>query len=258
MRFPSWQKLFKRVGGSCRNKPCGTVGSPVPIHQCHRRSLQVETLEDRCLPSASSLIANQQLVTQIYTELLQRPVDPAGLAYWSGLLNSGFTAQQVVSDIEASAEFRTDLLNSVYEKLLNRAVDGASVAGWLQFLNNNSVEQLEATIAGSAEFYADAGSTSSGFLNLLYRDLLDRGVDVSGQGFFSAELNAGVSRYTVALQILNSPEFQRDVVESDFTNFLHRLADPGGLNYFATLLANGTSNQTVVADIIASTAPPLV
>ena len=116
-------------------------------------------------------------------------------------------------------------MNSVYEKLLNRAVDGNSVAGWLQFLNNNSVEQLEATIAEvPAEFYADAGSTSSGFLNLLYRDLLDRGVDVSGQGFFSAELNAGVSRYTVALQILNSPEFQRDVVESDFTNFLHRLA----------------------------------
>jgi hypothetical protein len=258
MRFPLWQKLFKRLGAGWRNKPCGTVASPVPIHQCHRRSLQVETLEDRCLPSASSVIANQQLVTQLYTQLLQRSVDPAGLAYWSGLLNSGITVQQVVSDIEASAEFRTDLLNSVYERLLNRAVDSGSVAGWLQFLNNNSVEQLEASIAGSAEFYADAGSTSSGFLNLLYRDLLDRGVDATGQSFFSAELNASVSRYTVALQILGSPEYQQDVVESDFTTFLHRLADPGGLNYFATLLANGTSNQTVVADIIASTTPSLL
>jgi len=213
----------------------------------------MEALEGRCLPAAG-LATNQEFVSQVYTDLLHRAADSGGLAYWSELMDQGTTRAQVALGIETSLtnEYQTIQVQSFYQTLLKRSVDAGSLGYWELFLARHGVEQTEAAIAGSPEFFLDAGGTNTGFLALLYQDLLKRDIDASGSASFGAELSAGVSRANVALQVLSSNEFRTDLIEADFNQFLHRSADPIGLSFWVAQLNAGHSDQSVVAGIVGS------
>src|SRR5260221_12210650 len=121
-----------------------------------RARLRMEMLEGRCLPS-TGLTANQEFVSQVYADLLNRSADSAGLAYWSGQLDQGTTRAQVVLGIETSPsnEYQSNQVTSFYQTLLKRSVDAGSVGYWEQFLARHGVEQTEAAICGSPEYFQD-------------------------------------------------------------------------------------------------------
>ncbi len=228
------------------------------------RRLAVEVLEDRNLPSSSF---SQAFVEQVYTDLLHRSADSAGLAAWSGMIDAGVSPMRVVLDIESSSEFRSDVVENAYQTLLGRAADPVGLSYWAAFLQTNPIEKMEAGIAGSSEFFQNAGGTTTGFLNAIYLDLLDRGVDSSGQAAFGQELSSGKTTAFVASQILASQEYQQDLVNSYYMQFLHRSADAPGLASWVGVLESGGSDQesggsdqesggsdqTVIASIISST-----
>jgi hypothetical protein len=84
------------------------------------------------LPSAS-----QRFVAQAYLDLLKRTADPAGLGYWSHLLDQGMaTAEEVVADIEATPEYRAIEVQQVFGLLLNRAATSSELNGYGTFLAN--------------------------------------------------------------------------------------------------------------------------
>ncbi|HEV3439328.1 MAG TPA: DUF4214 domain-containing protein, partial [Gemmata sp.] len=212
--------------------------------------LRVASLEDRCLPSSGS----QAFLSQVYLDLLNRSVDSSGMAFWSGELEQE-TAAHVVLGIETSLtnEYQSDEVNHMYETLLNRPVDAGSLGFWVGVLAKSGVEKTEADIAGSAEFFNDAGGTDTGFISLLYHDLLKRNIDPTGAATYGHELAGGMSRSEVAFQVLTSTEYRIDLVESYYSQFLDRPADPAGLRAWVGQLGSGMSDQEVIADIIGST-----
>jgi Domain of unknown function (DUF4214) len=198
-------------------------GQPVtPGTQVFRITITVESTSTqqyalgRSRAFVTPATANQLFVAQVYQNLLGRSADAAGLAYWSNLLDQGASRQAVVLQIEQSQEYVTDEVEAVYQKMLHRQADPTGLAAFTNFLaNGGTLEQVEATIAGSAEYFQTRGGGQvSGFLNALYEDALNRGVDPAGEAAFEQDLSLGVSRAAIAAAVFGSDEYVRDMVES--------------------------------------------
>src|SRR5205085_2222279 len=61
----------------------------------------------------------QRFVAELYLDLLNRPVDRAGLTFWVGLIDGGLSHTAVVRAIEGSTEFLTDQIQAAYVRLLH-------------------------------------------------------------------------------------------------------------------------------------------
>jgi uncharacterized protein (TIGR03118 family) len=198
--------------------------------------------------------ANEHFVAQTYLDVLQRPADPVGLGFWTGMLAQGNSRAQVVQGIEGSLEYRSKVVQNLYSTYLKRRVDPAGLNAFTNFLAaGGTVEQVEEMLTASPEYFQSrGGGTNDGFLTALYQDALQRPVDSTGQNVFGQLLNNGGTRAQVATAIFTSDEFRQDLVQSFYQRFLRRAADSGGLNTFVSLLRQGMRDEQVLAAIVGS------
>jgi uncharacterized delta-60 repeat protein len=204
---------------------------------------------DTALPTA-----NQRFVAQAYLDLLGRPVDGAGLAQWSGLLDRGTSRAQVALDIEFSPEYTGRTVNALYAQYLHRTADPGGLSNSANFLRSGgTIEQLIDILVSSPEFIQGQGKGSAdGFLDALYQDALDRAVDPPGRTGWKQVLANGASFAQVAAAILASPEYRQDIVTAAYELFLRREPDTGGLNGFTAALGQGARDEQVFAAIVGS------
>ena len=108
-----------------------------------------------------------------------------------------------------------------------------------------------------------AGTDNQLFLAEVYHDLLHREIDPLGLSVWGSLLDAGMSRPAVVAMIEDSPvsrngqpngipEYRRVQVNDLFLQYLHRNADPQGLEYFSGLLEAGDTVEQVTALIVSS------
>src|SRR5262245_16913949 len=156
----------------------------------------VETLEARDLLAAAS--AANVFLGQVYDDLFQRSVDPAGLAVWTVRLAAGESRAQVVGAILASEEYRRLEVPQLYAELLARAADAGSLDYHVQALGKTeTLADLRAAMLASNEYYQNrAGDTNTMFLTALYHDLLGRNTD-AGATAWEVALNKGTPRSRV-------------------------------------------------------------
>src|SRR5205085_3320223 len=103
---------------------------------------------------------NQQFVGRAFLDVLGRPVDDGGLAYWNGQLGQAAPRAQVAATIDHSAEYFATIIQPAYLKFLGRAPDANGLSYWVtQMQHGLTDEQLEAGFVGSPEFYLHAGNT---------------------------------------------------------------------------------------------------
>jgi uncharacterized delta-60 repeat protein len=189
---------------------------------------------------------NQRWIAQAYLDLLQRPVDPTGLAVWTAALNGGVSRPAIARAIENSQEYRVVEVQGLYQQYLHRAADPVGLAALTGLLAaGQTVEQVAAAIVGSSEFFqTQGGGTNDGFLNALYLDALGRSVDASGRSTFDQLLASGTTRVQVAAMIFASTEYAQDLVQGFYQRFLHRTGDAAGVNFFVGLLHPSTGGAT--------------
>jgi uncharacterized delta-60 repeat protein len=204
---------------------------------------------DTALPTA-----NQRFVAQAYLDLLGRPVDGAGLAQWSGLIDRGTSRTQVALDIEFSPEYTGRTVNALYAQYLHRTADPGGLSNSVNFLRSGgTIEQLIGILVSSPEFIQGQGKGSAdGFLDALYQDALDRAVDPGGRAGWKQALANGASFAQVAAAILASSEYRQDIVTAAYELFLRRQPDTGGLNGFTAALGQGARDEQVFAVIVGS------
>jgi uncharacterized repeat protein (TIGR03803 family) len=195
----------------------------------------------------------QPWIDRVYRDLLNRPVDPVGQSAWTNLLNRGVSHQTVVTMIEQSVEYHSNEVGKLYQQLLHRNADAQGMNSFVNALGSGAtILQVEAAMAGSPEFFQNAGGTSQGFVTALYSDLLHRAPDPGGQAILLAALRGDVSRQAVAAAVLSSDEFYSDMVSSLYGQFLHRAPDPFGFNVSMQALRNGFSEESLVAVLLGS------
>jgi hypothetical protein len=205
-------------------------------------------------PPTSTPPSNTQFLGKVYQDLLGRALDSAGLSWWTGRFNSGATRQQIVSEIENSAEYHKVEVSKLYEQLLHRPADEAGLSFHVGVLENGgTLEEVAALIAGSQEYFMNrGGGTNAGFLKALDQDGLNRALDARGHAVFTAALDKGATPGEVAAVIFGSSEFAMDQVESYYQQFLHRPADSAGLEFFTNVLAQGGHDEDAIALMMAS------
>ncbi|AWN38561.1 beta strand repeat-containing protein [Methylobacterium radiodurans] len=180
-------------------------------------------------------------VQGLYANALHRTADAGGLNFFVNELNAGVSQATVAVQIATSSEaqslntpafqrgvFVTDAIDAgvarLYYGLLNRSPDAGGLGSFEGLVKQAAASgaaagaiQGLATVAnvmlGSPEFAAThAGQTSAAYVDSLYVGALGRHADAAGASYFGAELAQGVSRATVALQIVESAEAQVHLV----------------------------------------------
>lgn len=228
------------------------------------RRLTFEPLEGRALLSSTGTSVdlrspgaptqNERFVGSVYLDFLDRTVDPAGLAYFEGLLAAGLSRQQVVLLIEQTPEFASREVEQLYEQYLHREADSGALTYYSNLLlGGATIEQISADLADSSEFFVSQGDgTNEGFLNAAYEDALGRPIDPAGLAWWTQVLAGGASRTQVVDEILITQEYRQDTVEHAYLQLLFRQADPAALQYWVGVLNSGASDQMVYAGIAGS------
>jgi len=196
---------------------------------------------------------NQQFIGQLYLDLLNRAVDPSGLAFWDAQLAAGATRVQVALGIEQTMEFERNVVNGLYLHYLHRVADAGGLEFYAQLMSQGAtIEHVEALIIGSDEYFADQGGSNDAFLNAVYQDVLGRPIDSTGLAWWNSLLAAGQTRTQVASQILSTDEYRQRVVQLTYLRLLHRTASAAELAYWVGVLRSGASDQQVAADVAGS------
>ena len=158
-----------------------------------------------------ALTANQRFLSNVYLDLLNRPIDAASLNTWGAMLDAGVSRTNVVLAIENDPghEFLHVEVNDAFLQYLKRDADVSGTTSFTNFLaGGGTVEQMDALIVTSPEFLnVQGGGTYQGFLNALYQDALGRAIDSSGQQSFGNQTPA-----VTADAIFSSNEFHTDLV----------------------------------------------
>src|SRR5205814_1937202 len=93
---------------------------------------------------------NQDFVNQVYEDLLGRPVDGGGAAYWTSYLNAGHSRAEVVRNLESGTEFLGDQVDGTFQWLLHRGADPGAQDYFVHLMQAGAPpEQIATLLAGS-------------------------------------------------------------------------------------------------------------
>ncbi len=202
--------------------------------------------------SIRDLPSNQRIVSQVYLDILERPADAAGLAFWTSRLDQGATRDEVLVEIQATLEYRQLVVRKLYRRFLNREPDQAGLDFLADALGNGTIiEQAQAFLVSSDEYFQNRGGLSNDiWLSMVFQDTLGRAIDAEAQAGFLQALNSGSTRREIVDVIFATTEHRQAVVRGYFQQLLRRITDPIGLDYFALVaLASGARQEQVVAGI---------
>jgi PKD repeat protein len=204
------------------------------------------------------------VVNALYSNILHRPADSAGLSAWVNFLAQGGTAEQVQTQLLGSDEFfssqgggtDTGFLNALYQDVLNRPIDSGGTQVWDQALMNGMSRPAVATaVLASQESDTDE-------VQALYQKFLKRAADQTGLNTFVAALQQGTSNEVVSSEIVASAEYaayssldpNQLYVAQLYPDLLNRPADAAGLAQFTAALDTGSAAGKDVVQAILNSA----
>lgn len=166
-------------------------------------------------------LTDSQFVELVYQNVLGRPADAAGLAYWVGQLAAGVGRGAAMTGFSESAEYiattgtvapvstAEDEIYRLYVAFFLRFPDAAGHSYWTSVRTGGaSLESIAAVFATSTEFVAAYGSLPDAqFVELVYNHVLGRTADATGAAYWEEQLGAGLDRGAMMVGFSESPEF---------------------------------------------------
>jgi hypothetical protein len=217
---------------------------------------RVEQLEPRCLLST----VDQLFVRSAWQDLVGKPIPQAELGRLSRRLDHGVSRRGIVEQIEQTRAYRTHLVRGLDQTLLGTARWAGLFRQEVAFLAaGGAVEQLEAVLLASADYYRRAGETNLGFLRAVYRDVLGQALDPHGKDRYApllapheAGVAAEVGRFNVADLLLQSAAGRAAQVQRLSLRYLGQPTDRQTLQALVRALGRGLGQDGVLADLVGS------
>lgn len=193
------------------------------------------------LPNARPLVQNSSYTYTVDTPLtvaapgvLSHDSDPDGDAI-TAVLVSGPTNGTLTLNADGSFTYTPNAGFRGQDSFTYNAFDGT----------NNSVRPATVTLSSQEYLY----------VSNLYTTVLGRspgGASDSEIMYWVNQLAAGTTRTQVATAFVNSSEYDSNLVNGYFQQYLGRSADPTALNFFVSELQAGQSTTTILDQLIAS------
>jgi hypothetical protein len=203
----------------------------------------------------------KQFVTQQYQDFLGRQPDRAGLDYWVTRMKQGAGGSALVNAFATSPEFEGRIAPVVrlYYAYFLRAPDYEGLRFWAGRLEAGaSVRAVSEEFAKSAEFVNTYGALDNRqFVELVYRNVLEREADGPGLDYWLAQMAAGVGRGRVMLGFSDSVENRAEMdplVKATmlYVGLLGRAPDALGLDYWSGRLRDGGSYKGAIGGFLTS------
>ena len=191
-------------------------------------------------------------VKQQYRDFFGREVDPAGYAYWTSVIGAGQVsrvtfAQLLLTGDEVAARFAP--IARLYFAFFRRYPDLPGLKGWEEYFSAGMpIEQISEGFVQSVEFQQTYGNkTNAEFMQLVYRNILDRQPDPVGYTYWLAELDSGRrTRGNVMVGFTESAEYKAAsrnevLLTMAYAAFLRRTPDAAGFSSWLAALDSGTT-----------------
>ncbi len=200
-------------------------------------------------------------VVQQYEDFLSRTPEAGGLSYWTGLLEGGVSGSALVQELALSPEFQGTVAPVVrlYYAHLLRAPQYDGITYWAGVVRDGAtIVQVSDEFVLSQEFQNRYGELSDAeYVNLVYENVLGRPADDEGLAYWIDLMDKGLSRGAVMASFSDSVEY-RNTIDSRvlatmlYVGMLRRSPDPSGLDYWASVIANGVPYAAVIAGFLDS------
>ena len=211
-------------------------------------------------------------MAQVYDDLLDRPMDSGGLAYWTPKVGGLPQRQQITGAFVHTQEYQAITLNTMYNRFLGHPSNQAGFNYWGALLNSGyTYQQIEAYITGSAEYFAvsqsacnpssgNCGSPNAAYIQNLYFEMLHRNASPSDESFWQARLNAGAgcsqagnNCTQVSYTIETSAEGWANYINDSYVALLRHGANQTAFNFWTPQLTNGSLREEwFIASLTAS------
>jgi hypothetical protein len=152
----------------------------------------------------------------------------------------------------ASEELRQKLVRDAFTAYLGREPDPAGAAYWTDRLTSLTLPEFHARLLGSPEVFRKGGGTNAGYVSALYPLVHGRSVDPGGLAYWTARLDRGLDRGSLARQLLTSRESARRTVRAAYADLLDRAPDPGGLAHWTGVVQRGADPRQLWDALAAS------
>jgi hypothetical protein len=209
----------------------------------------------------ASLFAKQQ-----FRDFFGREADAASASYWAGTLTPGNDSRaSLAATFLASSEYgnSTGAMVRLYAAAFARIPDYTGLAFWVAEYQKNASQanlvSIAQQFAQSTEFSNTYGTlNNSGYVARLYLNILGRAGDASGAAYWTAQLDAGMSRGALLAAFSESTEYKATTANSArvigaFAAMARRAPSTSEYNsWVASLNGSGTPAQ-LAASIIAAT-----
>ena len=196
-----------------------------------------------------------QFVNRAFSTILNRPAEASAVDFYTGLLaNNKVTTSQIALQIQTSLEARMDEVKSLFQSLLNRAPDPqAEAANTLFLMNGGTVQQLQAIITASQEYFEAQGGSNAAWITAMFKAATGAtSVPLSYTTQVSAMLDQGLSRVALADSIFSSLAGNVFTTQNLFNQFLERTPTVAQVLPFAQVLNSGVSEDLIVSTIVGS------
>ena len=124
---------------------------------------------------------NTAYVESLYTNVLGRTGETAGINSWVNALNSGANPATVAADFVNSAESDALIVNSDYTNFLQRPGESAGVQNWISAIQRGvSLQTIGADFLSTSEYIADATNAASQSMPVVTTQPISQSVALGG------------------------------------------------------------------------------
>jgi uncharacterized delta-60 repeat protein len=109
---------------------------------------------------------NTGFLSALYSDALNRPIDPSGLSNWGQLLTLGLPRVNVATDIVTSAEYYAGVVRYDYQTYLGRPADSVGLNGFVAQLQSGASRALQPIFVGTGPVTAQ-GTTDETVLAII-------------------------------------------------------------------------------------------
>ncbi len=249
---PSGTMTYLTLGGENSSVPAGTTVTlprvighrDVAYTACPGNGGYAALPSIRSMASSFSydqrLMQSKALVSALYRDMLGRTPDATGMAFWAARLTD-LGPGVVSTDLSKSPEYVMTRVVQAYREVLGRDPEPGGLANWTAEISSGRLRQedLRGQLIASNEYFALAGSTTSGYVTRLYNDILGRAAAPSEIAFWTGEVQRR-GRSAAPAGIWYSLESGARRVNEVYAVHLDRASDPEGLRTWPPYwIANG-------------------